>query len=343
MKNLICLIFLLFFNSSFSSNLFFKWRITDKEHAQFRKEAFSLFSSNKDLIKQFISNYKTRNMKYQNKNTSSEISTNDEPNLMLSRYTHCQKCLYFVRSFRQLKEKYGFKVLYENVKKMACSLLDSLILPKEVCQAVADNYLAVIVEGLFSKYFDSYFLCEKIDLCSVTIPKKYIDPDKYAEEVLKGKPNKEKEKINFEGKKIKMLQITDIHVDTSYKEGAVGICKYPICCRDDPSKDDINNNVDLCGMYGYEGKADLSEELFNSFIEEVSTKDIDFIIWTGDNGPHDLWVANQELLYNITKLIKDKVDKTFRNENRNIPIYYCLGNHEKFPNDNFHDGNEKNL
>ena len=345
MKNFICLIFLLFFNFSFSSNLFFKWRITDTEHDQFKKEALSLFSSNGELFKQFISNYKTRNMKYkyQNNNPKSEESANDEPNLMLSRYTHCQKCLYFVKSFRQLKEKYGFKVLYENIKKIGCNILDTKILAKDACHAYLDNYIEVIIEGVFSKYFDSYFLCEKIDLCSVTIPKKYIDPDDYAKNVLKGKPNTQKEKVNPKGKKIKMLQITDLHVDMIYKEGATAVCKYPICCRDLPTEDDLKNKVDLCGKYGYEGKADLSEEVFDSFIEDVSTKDVDFIIWTGDNGPHDLWAADQELLYNISELIKDKVDKVFRNENRKIPIYYCLGNHEKFPNDNFLDNNEKVL
>ena len=341
MKKFVLLIFLLFFKFSLSSNLFFKWRITDTEKAQFKKEALSLFSSNSDLYKQFISNYKTRNLKYKYQNKTP--SNNDEPTLLLSRYTHCQKCLYFVKSFRQLKQKYGFQVLYDNLKKLLCNLLDQKILAKDACEAFIDNYADTIIDSIFSKFFDSYFLCEKLDLCPTSISKNYTDPDKYAEEIIKGKPNRQKESINPTGKTLKLLQITDLHVDTEYKEGATGICKYPICCRDDPTEEDIKNNVDLCGLYGYEGKADVSEEVFNSFLEDVSTKDVDFIIWTGDNGPHDVWKANQELLYDISEQIKNKIDKKFRNNERNIPIYYCLGNHEKFPNDLFKDNNEKIL
>ena len=92
----IVLIFILF-NISFCSNLFFQWRITDTEKKQLEKETFELIKSNVELAQKIVSNYEKRAQVF-----------DEEPILRLSRYTHCQKCLDFVRQFRAIKEKYGF-------------------------------------------------------------------------------------------------------------------------------------------------------------------------------------------------------------------------------------------
>ena len=87
----ITLIFILF-NVFHCSNLFFQWRITDTEKKQLEKETFELIKSNVELSQKLFSNYETK----------SQISF-DEPMLKLSRYTHCQKCLTFVRKFKSIK------------------------------------------------------------------------------------------------------------------------------------------------------------------------------------------------------------------------------------------------
>ena len=55
-------------------------------------------------------------------------------------------------------------------------------------------------------------------------------------------------------------------------------------------------------------------------------------MWTGYNAPHDGWLGNQTLPYNISKILTK-----FRNDNKNITLFYCLGNHEKYPFDPFYD------
>ena len=346
MKYISLLIIFFLFNSCISSNLFFQWRITDLEKAQFREEVFSLFQSNSDLYQKIVSNYNQKyNHLYKSKNTKSSTEKEEEeeePNLYLSRYTYCQKCMTFLQSFRHIKEKYGFQNFYNNLKTVACLLTESFgVLASDACMNLIDGYGPIIVENIFTRYVNSYFLCEKIDLCPTEIPKKFIDPDKYAENIVKGKPNKQKEKIQENGEKLKVLQLTDIHLDLEYAKNSPAKCKYPLCCRN-YTNSEIRDGDPLCGKYGYEGKSDIGIELFDSFIEDISNKDIDFIIWTGDNAPHDVWSDNQELVYYTSGLIRDKLNEKFRNKDKKIPIFYCLGNHEKYPNDAYHD-DETNL
>ena len=347
MKQIILLIFLFIFKSTISKNLFFQWRITDIEKAQVKEESLSLLNSNRDLYKKIISNYKERNNIYKNKNNSpnSDLSKDgEEPILFLSRYTHCQKCLTFIKSFRQIKEKFGFQNLYDNLKGSLCIMLDALnFIAQGACEGYIDNYGSILFENLFSKYFEGYFLCEKIDLCPTQKPKKYINPDNYAKRLLNSKVKRLKENIKENGKTLKVLQITDIHLDIEYQEGTSGECKYPICCRNSTNDESINNPKKLCGKYGYEGKTDISESLFESFVEDASNREIDFIIWTGDNAPHDGWSGDQNMPYYISKKLINKLNEKFRNDTKNIPIFYCLGNHEKYPFDTFIDDDKELL
>ena len=343
MKEIILLIFLFIFKSTISANLFFEWRITDSEKDQIKEESLSLFNSNIDLYKKFISNYRERNNIYKNKNkspNSDSTTEEEEPVLLLSRYTHCQKCLTFVKSIRKIKEKYGIQNVYDNLKDLCPWIKSSIAI--DACEGYIDNYGAILIENLFSKYIEDYFLCEKIDLCPTQKPKNYINPDNYADRVLKGKQQKVKGNIKESGKKLKVLQITDLHLDIEYQEGANGECSYPICCRNSTNDKTIRDPTKLCGKYGYEGKADISESLFDSFLDDASKREIDFIIWTGDNAPHDGWLGDQTIPYDISERLRDKLNQKFRNGTKNIPIFYCLGNHEKYPFDTFYD-DEKDI
>lgn len=60
-------------------------------------------------------------------------------------------------------------------------------------------------------------------------------------------------------------------------------------------------------------------------------EDVDFIIWTGDIPPHDIW--NQTKKYNneILKISLDLITEAFPN----TPIFPALGNHESVPAGNF--------
>ena len=264
---------------------------------------------------------------------------NKEPNLYLSRYTHCLKCISFVKSIKDIKNKYGFKGIYEGMIKSVCPLIKVLIkMDEEACQGFVDNYGPIVLENFFSRYIDSHFLCEKVDLCPVLTPKKFIDPDAYANRVLEGKKLvKEKEKVNENGNLIRMLQVTDLHLDPKFKEGYSTECLKPICCRE-PATEEQKKQGKVAGKYGFEGKCDIGEELFKSFVEHASNQNVDFVIWTGDNAPHDTWEGSQDGVFKISQNLKEMMDARFKD--KKTPIYYSLGNHEKYPNDAFKDNED---
>ena len=323
----IVLIFILF-NISFCSNLFFQWRITDTEKKQLEKETFELIKSNVQLAQKIVSNYEKRSQVFE-----------DEPILKLSRYTHCQKCLDFVRQFRSIKEKYGFDNLFKNLKAVLCPFLTNMF-DEVVCKGYVDKYGPIFAESFFTKFYSGYFFCEKIDLCPVETPKNYLIADIYAKNLLDGKTSKPKEQPKENGNVIRMAQITDLHVDPKYQKGYSGNCNKPICCRTD-SKD--GNPEPHSGKYGFEGKCDVPKELLESFVEDVINRNIDFMIWTGDNAPHDTWEGEQPKVYDIARTIKETIDNKFNNGNTKIPVFYSLGNHEKYPNDDYKDNESEML
>ena len=341
MKKFSLLILFFFFKIAISSNLFFKWRVTDKEEEQIKGKISTLFASNYDLYEKMITNIKTKKkfrsrILSQNPNKDDE----DEPILMSSRYSHCQKCISFVKAMIKLKNQYGFNALYSNSKKELCRLLKNLnIFEIDGCEGLMNIFSPLAIETVFEKYFENYFLCERIELCPSQNPNKYVDPDDYALNVTKNKCYKEKEPIK-NNTKLRVMQITDIHLDLEYNKDGIANCKYPMCCRDNKINNDEDGEEETCGDYGYEGKSDLSEEIFESFLIDSSSKgNIDFILWTGDNAPHDIWKGNQEETYNITEKIVGKFNETFPNKS----IYFCLGNHERFPCDNYQDNEEELL
>ena len=137
-----------------------------------------------------------------------------------------------------------------------------------------------------------------------------------------------------------MAQITDVHLDPKYQKGNSGNCLKPICCRNDS----VNENREPhSGKYGFEGKCDIPKELLESFVEDAMNRNIDFMIWTGDNAPHDTWEGVQPKVYEISQTIKETIDSKFKNGDTKIPIFYSLGNHEKYPNDDYKDNESEML
>jgi len=63
----------------------------------------------------------------------------------------------------------------------------------------------------------------------------------------------------------------------------------------------------------------------------MSTTKIDFILWTGDSPPHDIWEENQSMQLNRISWISNLIEYYFPN----TPVFPCFGNHDAFPVDQF--------
>jgi len=234
----------------------------------------------------------------------------------------CPLCQTIIKQIRELIiKKYG----YEGLLKFFISLCN-LALDADFCENAIRGYGPVFFDSLSKLIINEKKLCQIINLCESK--QKKINVDEYAKNLLKNKPDKKKEKLPKEGKTIKMLQLTDVHLDLLYKENASAYCTKLLCCRDPPSK----GAKIVSGKYGFPGMCDTNLNLFESFLDYSYELKPDFLIWTGDNAPHDVWLGSQEHVFEASLTLKNMIDKKFNHE---IPIYPILGNHEKYPNDEF--------
>ncbi|XP_076814916.1 sphingomyelin phosphodiesterase-like [Clavelina lepadiformis] len=134
---------------------------------------------------------------------------------------------------------------------------------------------------------------------------------------------------NFKSKAkpLRVLQISDLHIDFQYKPGSPNNCKEPLCCH----KDSTSRDNAKAGYWGDYGSCDVPYWTVENFFQHVSKEKFDYIIWTGDLPAHNDWSQTKEsqlfLLKNLTKTIL----KYFPN----TPVYPALGNHESFPVNSF--------
>ncbi|CAG2110458.1 unnamed protein product, partial [Medioppia subpectinata] len=127
------------------------------------------------------------------------------------------------------------------------------------------------------------------------------------------------------GKQMKMLHMTDIHLDLYYTPGSNALCDEPMCCRS------TSHGHNYSAGYWSETASVCDTPL--SFTEEAvkhignNHKDLDFVIWTGDSVPHDGWNCsveeNLDHIYATTNLVKK-----YLNGKSVFPI---IGNHEPYP------------
>lgn len=134
---------------------------------------------------------------------------------------------------------------------------------------------------------------------------------------------------------LRVLHLTDIHVDRQYAEGSEADCAkgaietYDFCCRTNPSS--TNPPKVPAGKYGTPARCDIPFIMFDETMKWIASheKAIDYIIVTGDFESHDIW-SNQkdtttENLINITT--------TIYNYFPGIPVFQSTGNHEGVPMD----------
>eukprot|EP01104_Vermistella_antarctica_P019293 TRINITY_DN7499_c0_g1_i1.p1 TRINITY_DN7499_c0_g1~~TRINITY_DN7499_c0_g1_i1.p1 ORF type:complete len:633 (-),score=129.19 TRINITY_DN7499_c0_g1_i1:12-1910(-) len=120
---------------------------------------------------------------------------------------------------------------------------------------------------------------------------------------------------------------SDIHMDYLYEAGTQPLCGEPDCCRAANGP----GNSSRWGDYHCDAPPLLVETLFAQAAADYANSPPDFILYTGDNPPHDIWMQTMENNMNTTYSVFRMLNKYFPN----IPIYPAPGNHEAFPVDQF--------
>ncbi|XP_064596702.1 sphingomyelin phosphodiesterase-like [Liolophura sinensis] len=127
--------------------------------------------------------------------------------------------------------------------------------------------------------------------------------------------------------KIRILQITDIHLDLEYGEGLNTNCGEPICCRtgNGPPKPGDTG----AGRWGDYRSCDLPLRTLENMLQYLSTiqDQFDLVYWTGDLPAHNVW--NQTRADQLHLL--DLFTKMYRQYLPHKPLFPCVGNHESAP------------
>ncbi|CAG2108614.1 unnamed protein product [Medioppia subpectinata] len=139
--------------------------------------------------------------------------------------------------------------------------------------------------------------------------------------VLSSKPQ-----LKSSSPKLKVLHLSDTHIDPMYAEGGDAVCGEPLCCRNASSDVRPQNRA---GFWGDYRDCDIPLRTLEETLRFIDNthQDIDYVIWTGDIPPHDVWNQSRDGQLSLIRLVAKTIHKYLGN----IPIYPVLGNHESAP------------
>jgi hypothetical protein len=100
----------------------------------------------------------------------------------------------------------------------------------------------------------------------------------------------------------------------------------PLCCREENGyPKDPKDGAGKYGSYNCDLPYTIVEALYKTIKEDLP--ETEFILWTGDNIPHDIW--NQSFEKNTKSSII--LTKDFKEKFPEMTFYPIHGNHEYFP------------
>ena len=249
----------------------------------------------------------------------------------------CQICSFAIDVLKNyLLQKNGFEKFYALLENI-CHFTN---VDNRVCDGAINHYKDIVIDSFIRRFINGDYLCSLAKICEDT--NEYESIEDFAERILKDKPEiKEKEiiKTKNDDDYYKVVQVTDIHLDMEYKEGAVANCILPICCRDLQDDDLIPVKQEYAGLYGHTGKCDANIKTVEAFASKAKELNPDYIMFTGDNIAHSVWKVIQSEVIKATKMQIEAIQDEF---GLDTPIYPAIGNHEKAPVDEFH-GEEREL
>eukprot|EP01133_Synstelium_polycarpum_P018966 gene18966-22703_t len=210
-----------------------------------------------------------------------------------------------------------------------------------ICEGLMNTYVPVIFDVMVESALDPSVLCTEFRFCSMSESVKFEQYEEYNQMGMMITSNLQTTKTKgshlpvLKNEKPMMatpftgvgyfLQLTDIHFDPFYVVGSEPDCGLPLCCRDG------NGTAGYFGDYA----CDLPIHTIKAILEEIKvlneTYPISFIIYTGDNQPHDIW--NQSVAKQI--YATEEVSTLLINAFPSTPLFPSVGNHESWPSEEF--------
>ncbi|XP_053653934.2 sphingomyelin phosphodiesterase isoform X1 [Cherax quadricarinatus] len=160
--------------------------------------------------------------------------------------------------------------------------------------------------------------CQNTELVPWTIEIPGGKPEPYHPEPDQNTPNV-----------VRILHLTDTHVDLLYDEGSAMRCDHPLCCRHEfgePGPGEAG-----AGHWGSLANCDIPLNTLEELIAQAALTNPDLVYMTGDLPAHDVWAqdhASNLAAINVTNsLLKQYFPDT--------PVINVLGNHASAPVNSF--------
>ncbi|RWS30121.1 Sphingomyelin phosphodiesterase-like protein [Leptotrombidium deliense] len=239
----------------------------------------------------------------------------------------CYSCKF---GFSVLQHLIEFGVEGEKLVKLVDSVCKSLhIETPEVCDGVVKTY-----KDEFLKVFSKLVLSPS-EICGIILGSScgHVKNPFYNWQVqmtlIRKPPVAPKVPVKNVTKTLKVLHISDTHIDNSYVAGSNAECSEPLCCRKDTSVSPEKRS----GYWGDYRNCDIPLRTFDQMLKHISLyhKDIDYVIWTGDIPPHDIWNQTREGQLSLINEVSALIHKHLGY----VPVFPALGNHESTPVNSF--------
>lgn len=207
----------------------------------------------------------------------------------------------------------------------------SVVLDKAVCEGAVNNYLPEIWHIVTNnpEELSGGLICALIvgGKCG-----KWEEANSWTIEIPGNKPEVIKPTLPQEGSPTtKILHLTDIHLDLSYTVGTNTECGQPLCCTNNT---EVAPSDDLAAGYWGSYSCDVPTWTFEDMLMHIREKhldEIEYIMMTGDNPPHDVWLQSREGNLDHSRKVVELINKVFPDRE----VIYTLGNHESFPCNSF--------
>eukprot|EP00698_Gefionella_okellyi_P007656 TRINITY_DN1871_c0_g1_i3.p1 TRINITY_DN1871_c0_g1~~TRINITY_DN1871_c0_g1_i3.p1 ORF type:complete len:585 (+),score=87.29 TRINITY_DN1871_c0_g1_i3:239-1756(+) len=196
----------------------------------------------------------------------------------------------------------------------------------DVCESIVPEFVPEVLAVVDIKFLTPSVTCEFLGVCANN---QSFKPPQVQMSFPKPKPPVKHAVADPNGAQLRILHLTDLHFDSQYSEGAVVDCGRPLCCRSLYGEGNGTNAAPKWGSY----HCDANILLVHALLEQVQKlqPQPDFIIWTGDLPPHDVWIESQDTQLTAARLLAD----AFKTYLPNATILPAMGNHEGFPVNSF--------
>jgi len=241
----------------------------------------------------------------------------------------CRECVSLIGLMQQaVRAGLGYEDL-KNESMAVCYLFVASedYNPDTLCDLALDTYGPHVVYALNTTERNARYICQFYNYCT---DRQDISSSVY-DNIRKGGASKNVEQeagtvarqpvdSRF-SQPIKLLHITDMHVDPEYDVGAPTQCDMPLCCR---AEYHGTGSAQYWGDYPCNCPVRTVDHILN-FIQNNLHPDV--IVYTGDTVQHTVWDQPQELTLSISQFLTGRLAFFFPG----IPAFYSLGNHDMTP------------